>query len=469
MNRIINSYNTNKLRRWFLIVILFSFIIQAHAQKDRNKLQENKKKIEQEIQYSTKLLEETKKEKQTSLKTLTILKNKINKREELITNISDEITNINGDIQNTSQSVEKLSAELDALKKEYAKMIVAFYKNRNAYSRTMFIFSSENFNQAYQRIKFFKQYSTYRKTQVSLIIQKQNQLNQKKNELEDHKKVQSNLLRNEETEKQQLTREREEKNKTVQILQKTEKELLKTIRKKEAEAKKLQKDIERIIAEEIRKTEEARKKAEEKRKKEFDEKRLKEEASKLKDKKKKKEITKEITTVKEKIKEKEKEVVVVEPKPRKVYEISSKPEEEVISNNFASNRGRLPWPTEKGIISSTFGRKAHPEFKNIVTENYGIDILTNRGANARAVFNGIVTSVITGPNGLKVVIIRHGDYLSVYSNLDQVFVKRGDKVTTKQRIGVIDTQTDDNKTELQFQIWKGTTKLNPADWISKGA
>ncbi len=462
MNRIINSYNTNKLRRCFLIVILFSFIIQTHAQKDRNKLQENKKKIEQEIQYSTKLLEETKKEKQTSLKTLTILKNKINKREELITNISDEITNINGDIQNTSQSVEKLSAELDALKKEYAKMIVAFYKNRNAYSRTMFIFSSENFNQAYQRIKFFKQYSTYRKTQVSLIIQKQNQLNQKKNELEDHKKAQSNLLRSEETEKQQLTREREEKNKTVQILQKTEKELLKTIRKKEAEAKKLQKDIERIIAEEIRKTEEARKKAEEERRK-------KAEAAVLKEKKKKKEIIKEITNVKEKIKEKEKEVVVVEPKPRKVYEISSTPEEEVISNNFASNRGHLPWPTEKGIISSTFGRKAHPELKNIVTENYGIDILTNRGANARAVFNGIVTSVITGPNGLKVVIIRHGDYLSVYSNLDQVFVKRGDKVTTKQKIGVIDTQTDDNKTELQFQIWKGTTKLNPADWISKGA
>ena len=466
MKKITNKYSIFILRTNILIVLLFSFIINVNAQKDRNKLQENKKKIEQEIQYSTKLLEETKKEKQTSLKTLTILKNKINKREELITNISEEITNINGDIQNTSQNVEKLSAELDALKKEYAKMIVAFYKNRNAYSRTMFIFSSENFNQAYQRLKYFKKYSTYRKLQVNLIIEKQKQLTQKKYELEGHKKDQSILLNNEQNEKKQLTREQEEKNKAVQQLQKTEKELGKTIRKKAEEAKKLQREIERIIAEEIRK-------AEEKRKKEAEERRLKEEASKLKEREKEKERNKKKKTDNEKVvaieKPKEKIVAVCELKPKKVYEISATPEEEIISNNFASNRGRLPWPTDNGIISSTFGRKAHPELKNIVTENFGIDILTNKGASARAVFNGVVTSVITGPNGLKVVIIRHGDYLSVYSNLDQVFVKRGDKVTTKQKIGIIDTQTDDNKTELQFQIWKGTTKLNPADWISKRA
>jgi len=138
-----------------------------------------------------------------------------------------------------------------------------------------------------------------------------------------------------------------------------------------------------------------------------------------------------------------------------------------LSNSFASNRGKLPWPSEKGIISSTFGNHSHPELPGIVINNDGIDITTNKGASARAIFNGEVSAVISGPNGNDVVIIRHGNFLTVYSNLTSVYVKRGEKVNTKQRIGMISTNEDDDKTILQFQIWKGNSKLNPAEWIAR--
>lgn len=427
------------------IIVCFSSQF-SYAQTDKNKLQENKKKIEQEIQFTNNLLNETKKNKQTSLNQLVILKNQIGKREELITNINDEINVIVGEISTTEKSVDQLNQELASLKAEYTKMIIAANRNRSSYSVLMFIFASEDFNQAYQRLKYYQQYSVYRKKQIKLIQQTQDKLTHKKQELEVQKLTQKQLLSSNESEKKKLTKEQEIKNLAVQNLQKTEKALLKTLRKKEAEAKKLQKDIEHIIAEEVRKAREAAI--------------LRAEAAKRKSAK---------TDVKEEVKVKEiAKTKVVEEKFKKSADImSATPEELELSTSFTNNKGRLPWPSEKGIISSTFGPHSHPELPGIVINNDGIDITTNRGANARAVFNGEVAAVISGPNGKQVVIIRHGNYLTVYSNLETVFVKRGEKVSTKQRIGSVYTDNEDNKTILQFQIWKGNAKMNPSEWIAR--
>ena len=428
---------------FFYLFLSLSVINTLFSQNDKTKLQENKKKIEQEIKFTNQLLKETKKDKQNSLNQLFVLKNQINKREELITNINQEINVIVGEINYTQNSVEKLSNDLIKLKSEYAKMIVAANKNRGSNNILMFIFASENFNQAFQRVKYYRQYSTFRKTQAQLITKKQGELSQKKQQLETQKISQSQLLVNNETEKKQLTKEQETKNVAVQQLQKTEKELLKTLRKKEAEARKLQKDIERIIAEEVRKAKEA--------------------AILRAENKRKEEKTRPKTDTKPETK------VAKEEKTAKTTSeiLTDTPEDMALSNSFASNRGRLPWPSEKGIISSSFGQHSHPELPGIVINNDGIDITTNRGASCRAVFNGEVTAVISGPNGNDVIIIRHGNFLSVYSNLENVYVRRGEKVVTKQKLGSISTNDDDDKTILQFQLWKGNSKLNPMEWIAR--
>lgn len=428
------------------LIISFSTINSVFSQNDKTKLQENKKKIEQEIKYTNQLLSETKKDKQNSLNQLIVLKNQINKREELITNINQEITVINGEINYTQNSVEKLSNDLIKLKAEYAKMIIAANRNRGANNILMFVFASENFNQAFQRIKYYQQYSAFRKTQAQLIIQKQNELTDKKQQLEHQKISQNQLLVSNESEKKQLTKEQEVKNIAVKKLQKTEKELIKTLRKKEAEARKLQNDIKRIIDEEVIKAREASK--------------LRAENKKKADKPKVNTDTKTNTKI-----EKTEKTEVAAKTTSEI--LTDTPEELALSNSFASNKGHLPWPSEKGIISGTFGPHSHPELPGIVINNDGIDITTNKGAIARAIFNGEIAAVISGPNGKEVVIIRHGNFLSVYSNLENVYVKRGEKVSTKQKIGSVSTNDEDDKTILQFQIWKGNSKMNPSEWIAR--
>ncbi len=418
----------------------------SYAQIDKNKLQENKKKIEEEIKFTNNLLNETKKNKQASLNQLVILKSQIGKREELISNINQEITVIVDEISTTEKSVDQLNQELASLKAEYTRMIIAANRNRSSYNVLMFIFASEDFNQAYQRLKYYQQYSVYRKKQIKLIQQTQDKLTHKKQVLETQRSTQKQLLSSNENEKTKLTKEQVVKNQAVQNLQKTEKTLLKTLRKKEAEAKKLQKDIERIIAEEVRKAQEA----------------AIARAEAMKKKATKPEIKKDV-----KVKEIAKAKIEEEKFKKSADIMSATPEEFELSASFTNNKGRLPWPTEKGIVSSTFGTHSHPELPGIIINNDGIDISCNRGANARSVFNGEVTAVISGPNGKQVVILRHGNYLTVYANLESVFVKRGDKITTKQRIGTIYTDSEENKTILQFQIRKGNAKMNPSEWIAR--
>jgi len=301
---------------------------------------------------------------------------------------------------------------LARLKEEYAEMIYYAHKNRSSYDKLMFIFSSSDFNQAYKRLKYFQQYSAYRKTQVLLIEETQAQIKQKLSDLENLKLAKVDLLRSFETERSKLNAEKIQQDQTMSTLSKKEKELLATIKEKEKAAKKLQKEIEKIIAEEINTA------------------------------------SKKTGTTKS-----------------GSYDLT--PSEVQLSADFQQNKGGLPWPLERGIISGTFGEHPHPVLKNVITKNNGIDILTDKDTKARAIFNGEVTRVMSIPNYNYVIMIRHGEFLSVYSNLSEVFVQKGDMVTTKQDIGNIHTDIKDNKTELHFELWQGKTLLNPSLWLAE--
>jgi septal ring factor EnvC (AmiA/AmiB activator) len=405
------------MKKTLFILILVSFwVISAFAQKDRAKLEQDKKKVEAEIEYTNKLLEQTRETRKSSLNEVVILNKKISQREKLISTISSEVTAVDYQLTLAQDSINLLEKDLQSLKDEYAKMIYYSYKNKNLYDRLIFIFSAEDFNQAYQRLKYFEYYNEYRKQQALLIQLKQKRLEIKMEDLAAIRNEKNALLTTEERQREQLTLEREEKNKSVQSLSKKEKELQKTLKEKEAAAKKLQNAIQEIIAEEIRLANERANKT---------------------------------------------GGVAV-----KSGLFALTPEEKIISDNFLSNKGKLPWPVEKGIISSTFGEHPHPVLKNVKTRNNGIDMLTQSGTEARAIFSGVVTRVMNVPNNNNVVIIRHGEFLSVYSNLDLVSVKIGEKVTTKQKIGTVFTNKADSKTELHFEIWQSKTLLNPEDWLA---
>jgi murein hydrolase activator len=407
-----------------MLAVLFLFIpvIQTCAQDSKEKLQKNKKQLEEEIRYTNSLLEQTQKSKQTSLHRLVILNKQIEKREALIQTISSEVDEIQVRVDQQNQQITKLTDEIRKMKEEYARMIYYAYKNLNSYNRLLFVFSAKDFNQAYQRLTYYQQYSAYRRTQAELIRSAQIRLTAEQRELMETKRDKMSLVLTKEQEKSRLTQEKEDKDKSVKDLSQKEKKLRASLNEKKIAAEKLQKEIERQITAEIRASTDRAKKA-----------------SKT-DPGSKMETTRS--------------------------EIMLTPVEKELSNSFAANKGRLPWPSEKGIITGTFGEHPHPVLKYVKVKNNGIDISTEKNANVRAVFKGKVSRVMSFPNLNKVVIIRHGEYLTVYSNLEEVNVKDGQEVGTRQVIGRVHTSTDDEKTEIHFELWLGKTIQDPQLWLA---
>ena len=413
----------------YVLFIILAFAGTAGYTQTKEKLQKDKKQLEKDIQYTNKLLNETKRNKQISLSQLMILNNKISMREELITSISSEINGLDDQIVKNTVTVQYLNRELSKLKKEYAKMIFQAFRNRSRISNLMFVLAAKNINQAFRRVRYLQQYAEYRKRQAFLILNTQRLLNGQISQLEYRKNNKTLLLHEKEVEKSNLGQEKDEQSKTLKNLKDREKDLKKTLKEKQNAANKLNKAIETIIANEIRKSKSAN--------------------------------TKNNTSVSKNNKNNN---AKTKPVPS-VYDLT--PAEQTLSNNFESNMGKLPWPSEKGVVTSTFGKHPHPVLEGITINNNGIDIGTNRGATARVVFDGKVTGVVSLPSSGKAVIVRHGDYLPVYSNLSEVFVKMNDVVKTKQTLGVIVTDDEDAKTELHFEVWKGKSLMNPISWLSK--
>jgi septal ring factor EnvC (AmiA/AmiB activator) len=401
---------------------VLSFSQGSKTQASKDKLQNTKAQLEEEIRYTSKLLEETHQSKQNSLNKVILLNKQIEKRQSLINAISGEVDQIQSQMEGQRTQISSLSVELQKMKNEYARMIYYAYKNLNAYNRLLFIFSAEDFNQAYRRLLYYQQYSAYRRTQAELIRDAQMNIDRKQKELEETRKDKLDLARSEESQKGQLTQEMQEKDKSVQELSKKEKELEASLRKKQKAAEDLEQEINKLIATEIRAAADRAKKTGN-------------------------------NNPKTKMKAASTAIMLTN-------------DEQVLSSSFASNKGKLPWPSEHGVITSSFGEHPHPVLKYVKVKNNGIDISTEKGASARTVFNGKVSRVMSFPNLNKVVIIRHGEYLTVYSNLEEVNVKDGQTVTTKQVIGKIHTNPDDSRTDLHFEIWLGKTTQDPQQWLS---
>lgn len=400
-------------------LLLITFLLSArfmYGQDRKSELENTKKRIEEEIDYTSKLLEDTRKSKQMSLNELTMLQSRIRQRENLVATIQKQLIQLEAQLTRTRRDLNRTESELENLRKEYAKMIAFAYKNRSGLNKIMFLFSADDFNQAYRRLKYLQQYSALRQKQIDLIAAAQASLQEKRELLESERAEKTKLFEAERRQQILLSNEKMNMDLAVKKIGQQESKLQQTLRQKEQDARKLQREIEAIIAEEIRKARQ---------------------------------------------RQGEKDTGA----PDRLMSLT--PEEQRLSNSFTQNRGKLPWPVERGVISSRFGEQPHPVLKKVTIKNNGIDIATTKGSEARAVFDGIVVSTnrITASN--NAVIIRHGDYFSVYSNLEQVYVKRGDKISTKQSIGLIHTEKTESKTELHFEIWQNRTIVDPALWLAK--
>lgn len=424
---------------FFLISISSPVFSQTKTQSQKDLLNK-KNKLNDDIKQLNSQLSQTKANKKSQINTIVVINTKIKVREELISTINTELSQINSTIKKNVTEVNSLKASLDKLKGEYAKMIYFAQRNQDSYTKIMFLFSSGNFNQAYMRIKYFQQYSAFRKKQADEILATQFILNDKLKALELQRHEKNVLLGNEKDEKTQLDGEKQQQEIVLSSLQQQEKELKEELEKKKRDAENLQIAIKRLIEAEIkRKVEESAKIAADK-------------AAKAAKAEKNKNKTK---TTKSKSETKIPEIKTTSP------ELTE--EAEALGADFSSSRGKLPWPVTKGVICQPYGEYEHPAIKGFMMNNNGVEICANKGSQARSVFEGEVTSIAISPTGGKLIIIRHGEYLSVYSNIGDVFVKQGDKVTIKQNIGTI--LDEDGKTSMNLQIWKGQKTMDPSGWL----
>ena len=377
--------------------------------QEKAKLQERKKLLLEEIQFSNEVLEQTKKEKDVSFHQLKTLTQKIAIRSQLIRTIQKEVEYINQEIELNQNEKLRLELELDSLKINYAYLIQQAYKSRKHFNRILFLFSSSDFQQAFKRASYMRQISEYRLSQADIISGKKTELQNSITILNKQKSIKQNLIENKQLEYEVFNKEKEQEAISLATLAEKEKELEKSLDAKKVQRKKIQKEIERIIADEL----------------------------------------KNASTTKAKT------------------DFASTPEAIKLSNSFSTNKGSLPWPVSKGLIISRFGKQKHPVLAGVNIENNGIEIATEPQGLCRSIFNGKVSSILTMPNGTRVVMIRHGEYISVYSNLGEVFVENGQEVVTKENIGVVYTSKQEGSTVIDFQVWKGSQKLNPQFWLMK--
>jgi len=416
----------------FFFILIFS-AIGAHAQSS-TELKHRRDQLNKELDQLNQEYQQTANNKKTTLKQLSILKAQINLHEEKINNINSEIRNLDNQISESNNTVHSLQSQLSQLKKNYAAMVLFAYRNQSAYNKLMFIFASKDFNQAYKRLKYLQQIGVYRERQADYIQGTEQDLHVKITELDKTKKEKDDLLHDQEKEKQTLGEERTTQVKAVVDLS-----------KQEGQLKQQQKDVQHklavtnreINAAVLREIEEIRRKQEEE---------AKAEAAKAKSE------NRAPSTARKTINKNSSNSEV----------LNATPESAKLSNDFLGNRGRLPWPVANGFITQGLGIYYN---EGIKSESLGIDIKSNPGANVRAVFEGEVLRVID-VSGTYLVLIRHGEYFTAYSNLKSVSVVKGQKVSTKQAIGTVATDPATGETNVHFELTKGTTYIDPKQWLA---
>ncbi|QZL00094.1 peptidoglycan DD-metalloendopeptidase family protein [Flavobacterium psychrophilum] len=396
----------------FFLLILSTSLSWGQEEERQRKLEQQKERLQEEIRAQEKLLQSQKTKEKSVVKVVIQQTEKINLQQKLINTTAKQAKVLGNSMYINQVSVNKLNDDLRILREDYAKMIVKSYKSRSAQSKAMFLLSSENFLQAYKRAQYMKQYSSFRKLQGEEIKVKTIELERYNNKLSGQKKEKVKLIAESEKEKEALEKDKQEQQRLLFSIKKDKGKIIADIRKKQKESKAIEKQIDRLIRESIAA---ANKKAGN---------------------------TTNTTT------------------------FVLTPEAKELANDFKSNRGRLPWPVEKGLLTKKFGRQPHPLEPSIMIESSGIEISSERGVKARSVFAGEVSDVQQAANGTATIVLRHGDYITTYSNIGKVFVHKGDKVSTKQVLGEVFFNTFTNKAILKFLIFQNTTKLNPQSWIT---
>jgi len=390
-----------------LILILQSILVRHSFSQTKEELESRKQKNLEEIEYTTKLLRQTQNTRKANIGQIRIINKRIYLRDQLIQSMQKELDMLNEEIKEKNELIQNMEKDLEKIKKEYEKLIIYAYQNKDKYQKMMFIFAAENFNQAYKRMRYVQQFTKFRRKQAQMIKDMKENIAEEINKLENKRKEKTKLVKDKIAENLKLQEEKFQKNRIIAQLKTKENELKKEIEKKKRMNERIEKEIAEIIAEEARKM-----------------------------------------------------------KMTSPYRQLT-PEEKIISDNFMENKGRLPWPTERGIITDSFGNHPHPVLPGITINNNGIDITTVEGAEVRALFDGVVSKVFAILGGNNAVIIRHGNFLTVYQNLINVKVKKGDHVTMKQPIGTVFTDKETQTTVLHIEIWKELEKQDPEEWLTK--
>ena len=447
------------MRRLFCILIsCFCLLMPLLAQSNKliKELESKRGTLQKQISESETLLMTTKKDVGSQLNGLAALTGQIEERKRYILTINNDVESIERELTSLERQLTRLQRDLKDKKQKYDSSVQYLYKNRSIEEKLMFIFSAKSLAQTYRRLRYVREYATYQRLQGEEVLKKQEQVNRKKAELQQVKAAKEGLLKEREAEKAKLEAQEKEKKTLVASLQKKQKGLQNELSKKRREANQLNARIDRLIAEEIEK---ARKRAEEEARRER-EAAAREAAARKKanDKKEEPATSTATTTTAERTKTKV--------APLETYSMSRDDRE--LSGNFVNNRGKLPMPiTGPYIITSHYGQYSVEGLRNVKLDNKGIDIQGKAGAQARAIFDGKVAAVFQ-LNGLFNILVRHGNYISVYCNLSSASVKQGDNVTTKQSLGQIFSDGSDNgRTVLHFQLRREKEKLNPEPWLNR--
>ncbi len=401
----------------FSVLLLSSFSSFSQTKKE---LEQQRLKLKKEIaQVNSLLFKEQKKEKNI-LENLKDLNQKIDVRLRLIRTINSEAKLLSKEIHKNEKEIAKLEKELAALKEDYANMIFRSYKSKSQQSRMMFLLSSQNFYQAYKRLEYMKQYTSFRKKQGEAIVNQTNLVAKLNDSLLLQKQVKDTLILSEKEQKEKIESDKKNKERLITSIKKKENKYKRDLRNKIKAERRVTEKIDKIIRDEIAK------------------------ANRL-------------ANAKLKIK----------PKNTKKNEFILSPEAKALAAKFEQNKGKLPWPVDEGLVTRRFGNQPHPSFPGISINSTGLHIVTKRGKSAEAIFSGKVLNILVTSQGKRNVLIQHGNYITSYNNLEKLYVKKGDAIKTGQKIGQIFTDKVSGKTTLIFVLYKNTTKLNPSSWILK--
>ena len=427
---------------WLFLFLLLSF--GSLAQKTSERLKNEQKKLEKQIETTKTLVAESRKKTQLSLEEVQLIGQQVKYRERLLNNIDNQIRSSELKIKQKTKKISTLEADIETLKSQYKALLIYAYKKRSQYGNLLYIFSAPTLEQALKRKLYLEKLAEIQKKQLRVINQKKELLADEISSLAEEKEAKLVLAEQKRKERKEILVAKQEKEKIYQAFKAKEREVLAELKLQEEKSEQLQAAVQKAIQKEIaeeqarlekeRREAEARRKAEEERKKS------------------------ETPTVEE-------------PKdPRNTTPFLSTKEVELAGANFASNRGRLPWPVAKGTITKDYGKNAHPTLHNVYTQNNGLDISTAKNAVVRSIFDGEVTSVINIPGAGKVIIVKHGNYRSVYSNIQDAYVNKGTVVATKTPLGSLLPSKDGSISVAHFEIHEvkdgNVNQLNPNLWIT---